>query len=75
MKQLRERAGLRTVDIASKVGVAESTVRSWESGNSEPHVSAEGFKQLLDVYQVTIDELIDAIKESKPTPKRKSSRK
>ena len=36
MKTLRERAQLRTVDIAYHIGIAESTVRNWEKGRTIP---------------------------------------
>jgi putative transcriptional regulator len=36
LKQLRENKKLRTVDVASVVGVGESTVRNWEKGRTIP---------------------------------------
>lgn len=59
MKQLRERANLRTVDVASKLGVAESSVRNWERGRSVPRL--EQVKQLMTLYDCSFDELYDAI--------------
>lgn len=62
MKQLRERVNLRTVDVASKLGVAESSVRNWERGRSVPRL--EQVKQLMTLYNCSFDELYDAITSS-----------
>ena len=63
MKQLRERVKLRTVDVASKLGIAESTVRNWEHGRSVPKF--ELIKPLLSLYECSFDELDLAIKTTK----------
>ncbi|NJM68245.1 MAG: helix-turn-helix transcriptional regulator [Acaryochloris sp. RU_4_1] len=64
MKQLRQAKSLRTVDVASRVGVAESTVRNWEYGKTTPKLRADQFKDLLDLYEIDFDQLIEAIKDS-----------
>ncbi|PSB64107.1 XRE family transcriptional regulator [Chroococcidiopsis cubana CCALA 043] len=65
MKELREKVGLRTVDIASRLGIAESTVRNWDNGKHSPRVPIEDVPKLLEVYQVSLDELISAAQESR----------
>ncbi|BAZ67470.1 MAG: helix-turn-helix transcriptional regulator [Pelatocladus maniniholoensis HA4357-MV3] len=65
MKQLREKVGLRTVDIASKLGIAESTVRNWDSGRHSPRLSIEEIPKFLEVYQCSLEEAIAAAKESR----------
>jgi putative transcriptional regulator len=63
MRQLRERIGLRTVDVASRLGVGESTVRNWEHGRSVPRF--EVISDLLRLYQCSFEELEQAVKESR----------
>lgn len=63
MKQLRERAGLRTVDVASALGIGESTVRNWEHARSVPRF--ETIKPLLNLYQCSFGELDEAVRQSK----------
>jgi transcriptional regulator with XRE-family HTH domain len=61
MRYLRERKKLRTVDVASKVGIAESTVRNWEYGKTIPKLRADQFDALLKLYEVSFDELMSAL--------------
>jgi transcriptional regulator with XRE-family HTH domain len=63
MRQLRERVKLRTVDVASKLGVAESTVRNWEHGRSVPKF--ELVKPLLSLYRCSFEELDKAVASTK----------
>lgn len=65
MKELRERAGLRTVDVASRMGIAESTVRNWDIGRHSPRVPIEDVPLLVKVYQASLDEIIAASQESR----------
>ncbi|WP_414756569.1 helix-turn-helix domain-containing protein [Anabaena sp. CCY 9910] len=65
MKELRERAGLRTVDVASRLGIAESTVRNWDIGRHTPRLPIEDIPKFLEVYQCTLEEVVEAAKESK----------
>ena len=62
MKQLRERSGLRTVDVASSLGIGESTVRNWEHGRSLPRF--EVISDLLRLYKCSFEELDRAVKET-----------
>lgn len=64
MRRLRERLGLRTVDVAFHVGVAESSVRNWERGRSIPRLKLDQFIKLVRLYQCTIDELEESMQES-----------
>ena len=62
MKQLRERVGLRTVDVASSLGVGDSTVRNWEHGRSLPRFDL--IEGLLDLYKCSFEDLNQAVKET-----------
>ncbi len=64
MKQLREQVGLRTIDVAYRLDVAESTVRNWEYGRTMPRLRADQFAQLCALYKCSIDELAQASQES-----------
>ncbi|WP_414588226.1 helix-turn-helix transcriptional regulator [Scytonema sp. PCC 10023] len=64
MKELRERLNLRTVDVASIVGVGESSVRNWEKGRTIPKLKIDQTAALCRLYQCSIEELESAVKES-----------
>ena len=64
MKQLRLRAKLRTVDVASRVGVGESSVRNWEKGRTIPKLTIDKTAALCLLYQCSIEELDLAVKMS-----------
>ena len=64
MKQLRLRAKLRTVDVASRVGVGESSVRNWEKGRTIPKLTIDKTAALCLLYQCSIEELADAVMKS-----------
>ena len=66
MKQLRERLNLRTVDVASRLGIGESTVRNWEHGRAVPRF--EHIRPLMDLYGVSFDDVELAVKLSKSDP-------
>ena len=61
MKKLREKLGLTTADVASKVGVSDSTVRNWESGRTEPRLTLNQLILLLDLYGINLKELSEAV--------------
>lgn len=61
IRELRKKQGLRTVDVASVVGVAESTVRNWEYGKTIPKLRLDQIKKLLDLYKCDFNSLYFAI--------------
>lgn len=64
MKQLRLKVKLRTVDVASRVGIAESSVRNWEKGRTIPKLTIDKVAVLCQLYQCSIVELAQAAQES-----------
>ena len=65
MKDLRLRANKRAEEIAVELGVAVSTVRNWDQLVTAPRMTPSGLKRLMDVYQCTFDELVQAEAEVK----------
>ena len=60
MKQLRERTNKRAEEIAAELGVALATVRFWEQGHHEPRITLSAMPKLLEVYQCSLEEIVQA---------------
>lgn len=54
---------MRAQDVAHVLGVGVSTVNSWEQGRATPRF--ELIRPLMNLYEVSFDELESAIQESK----------
>jgi DNA-binding transcriptional regulator YiaG len=67
MKQLRERVGLRTVDVASRMVIAEGTIRNWEKGRTIPTLAPRQMLELCNLYACSLQELADAVDASRST--------
>lgn len=70
LRELRERAGLRQVDLASAVGTSESRVRSWEAGKTAPQV--RNIVRLATVLGVSVDVVVDALEGSRRQRERRN---
>jgi predicted transcriptional regulator len=57
---LREVAGLTKLQLAIELGMSVRTIDSWEQKRSQPKLVPSQLKQMMSVYQCTIDELIAA---------------
>lgn len=55
LKELRERAHLRQVDVAKRLNVDQAAVSKWETGETKP--SRKYHKKLAKLYGVTVDGL------------------
>lgn len=64
MKQLRLRSGKRAEEIAAELGVAMSTVRNWEQLKNVPRMTPLAMQKLMQVYNCSFDELVEAEKEA-----------
>lgn len=61
--RLRKRIGLTQRQVAQALDVRESTVSEWERGLSAPRLRL--VKQMLNVYQCSLDELIEAFESNR----------
>ncbi len=61
MKLLRVNAGLTAQQVAQELGVAESTVRNWDHGRTEPLLKLAQVQTLARLYKCSIDDLIAAV--------------
>jgi putative transcriptional regulator len=64
LKQLRKSKKLRTVDVASIVGVGESTVRNWEKGRTIPTLDIYQTSKILELYSISFEEFKSAVDKS-----------
>lgn len=66
LKQLRERVGLRQVDVASKLNIDQSAVAKWETGKSKP--CKKYHKKLAKILGCTVDALLLAMSKVSDAP-------
>ena len=63
LKELREAKSLTQLEVAIKLGITPNTVGNWERGVQEPRFSQ--VPALAELYGVTIQEIYEAVKNSK----------
>jgi len=64
MKALRERAGLKLIEVATELKCAESSIRNWEKGRTTPKLEIWQVFRLRDLYHCSEEELAQAVNES-----------
>ena len=62
LREYREKAGLRQVDVAKRLNVDQTAISKWESGDNR--ISRKYHKKLAKLYGVTVDELLSEAEES-----------
>jgi transcriptional regulator with XRE-family HTH domain len=65
LKDLREAKGLSIEQVCVALGKSYSAVRFWESGRNTPNLTPMETKKLLDIYGVSLEDLIMACKNCK----------
>ena len=53
IKHLRTIAGIKQIDLASRLNVRQGTISNWESGKTEPDI--ESLQRLADIFGTTVD--------------------
>ncbi len=56
LKELRQQAGLRQVDLAKKIGIAQNTLSYWEQGKCD--IDIESLRNIADFFGCTVDYLL-----------------
>ena len=51
---------LKAQDVAVRLGVNVSTINNWESGRHRLRLTPTQVKQVLELYQCSLEELIEA---------------
>jgi transcriptional regulator with XRE-family HTH domain len=62
--ELRRKAGISRMQVATVLGVTQSTVAKWEQGAYEPHLPMRKIKVWANLYDCSVDELIEAFSPS-----------
>lgn len=57
---LRDRVNKTQRQIARELDVREQTISDWERGRAHPRIRLSQIKKMMDVYEATLDELIEA---------------
>ncbi|WP_199337080.1 helix-turn-helix domain-containing protein [Oscillatoria sp. FACHB-1407] len=67
--KLRQRIGLTQRQVAQALDIRQSTVSDWERGISIPNLPPSKIKLMLEIYQCSLDELIEAFEDTKKRKK------
>ena len=59
IRRLRKSRGIRQDELASRVGVSDAAVSSWEVGRTEPSISM--IKKICTVLHCTMSEIIEDV--------------
>ena len=63
IRDLRKRRGLNQFELSEEVGVSVDSIRRWESNKQFPR--ADELSKLASVLQVTVDELLNGVRDGK----------
>ena len=59
LKKYRQKNGIKQAELAKKIGVANSTISMWETGDRKPDIII--LKKLAEIFGCTTDELLEPI--------------
>lgn len=59
LKEIRKNSELTQKEVAVQLNVVESCYANWEQGRTEPNIAM--LRKLCNIFNVTIDELINGI--------------
>ena len=62
LKKLRLKAKLSQQQLATDTGVAVSTIRRWEKGQTEPTMTVLQMKSFCNSLQITLDNLPNSLR-------------
>lgn len=74
LRALRERAGLKIVDVARELECAESSIRNWEKSRTLPKMEIWQVFRIRDLYRCTEAELVLAVRKSMPMEKKEQEK-
>ncbi len=61
LKEAREAAGLRQVDVAAELGVHQTAVSLWDCGKKRP--KPKNAQRLAELYGVPLEEILAAARQ------------
>ena len=64
IQKLRQEKGMTQLELAEKLNYSDKTVSKWERGESLPDIVV--LKNIADIFEVTLDYLVEAEHEGKP---------
>ena len=64
LKERRQQANLRIIDVAYQLNIAEKTVRNWETGRTIPKLRLDQLGMLAELYGCTVNDLYEAMQET-----------
>ncbi|MEG3846731.1 helix-turn-helix transcriptional regulator [Microcoleus sp. herbarium19] len=74
LRALRERAGLKIVDVARELECAESSIRNWEKSRTLPKMEIWQVFRMRDLYRCTEAELVLAVRKSMPIEQKEQTK-
>ncbi|HIK30660.1 MAG TPA: helix-turn-helix transcriptional regulator [Oscillatoriales cyanobacterium M59_W2019_021] len=64
LKALRDRVGIKLIEVANILQCSESSIRNWEKGRTTPKMEVWQVFRLRDLYRCSEAELEQAVRES-----------
>ena len=65
--KLRERVGLTQRQVSVALDKRQSTISDWERGITSPRLTLKEVQELMQLYNCTLDELVEAFEMVKPS--------